>query len=748
MAEKDLKSLRFQGSDDVYKIYDEVARNGLGSLEKRVEDIEGEGIATEAYVDEAIQTVEGHIPSIEGLATEEYVNNAVETVEGKIPSVEGLATEEYVDNAIEGIDGFVESNQGSENAGKVLGINAEGNVIPVTGGSGGTSDYTDLTNKPQIGGVTLSGNKTAGDLGLLSNNFGSENADKFLAVNTDGSLKYANAPDVATLTGRVETLEEQIDDTVQSGGLEDIDDAFEVVDENGNIALKITDNGELKTSAFSSQDAIQGYERFYPHCFTGYYNSNGTVVTSNANDYLYATIYVSDLQGKIIQINNDPNETWCCFKDKNGTIIKKWNTSIKSIVVPINAHSLHLSNYLYGSAIDFYITRPKRKIPTALGYINYVDFTRPNEIVWNDIDGGKVNGTMVEGTGLTLTNGAANRVIANKVCVLNSFTMGADIVLPEPTAVKEGGTTTYTYTGKIVLGTDVTGYGSNHGSCVAFDFANKTISAFGDGNGTNHTGTPVVTGNIVNAFEDGCRNFQVKIERRQGINYCTIVCSDSGKSDTIEVGYNSGTTYGQGGCMYDRPHIYSVSGSTVFKDFWVSAVYNPKVVICGDSITQGSRNSLENVWSYKFAEYVGGGSLSAGRGSGQIPSAMNSISTLLQELHPKAIVVAIGTNGTAVPSDVNRYLYMKRMCEHFGTILILCTPWACPNRSQCDIRAGYIRTLNGQYADFNRLTKDNFKDNGSQVTSYFTSDYVHLTASGNLLTYNYMVDKFGWLKNI
>lgn len=34
------------------------------------------------------------------------------------------------------------------------------------GGSGGTSDYSDLTNKPSINGVTLSGNKTSGDLGI------------------------------------------------------------------------------------------------------------------------------------------------------------------------------------------------------------------------------------------------------------------------------------------------------------------------------------------------------------------------------------------------------------------------------------------------------------------------------------------------------------------------------------------------------------------------------------------------------
>ncbi len=33
---------------------------------------------------------------------------------------------------------------------------------------GGTTDYTDLTNKPSINSVTLSGNKTAADLSLAS----------------------------------------------------------------------------------------------------------------------------------------------------------------------------------------------------------------------------------------------------------------------------------------------------------------------------------------------------------------------------------------------------------------------------------------------------------------------------------------------------------------------------------------------------------------------------------------------------
>lgn len=53
-------------------------------------------------------------------------------------------------------------------AGQVLGLDE--NLDPVwldqTGGGGGTTNYNNLANKPQIEGVTLSGNKTAAELGL------------------------------------------------------------------------------------------------------------------------------------------------------------------------------------------------------------------------------------------------------------------------------------------------------------------------------------------------------------------------------------------------------------------------------------------------------------------------------------------------------------------------------------------------------------------------------------------------------
>lgn len=52
--------------------------------------------------------------------------------------------------------------------GENISITQSGSTMTIssTGGSGGTSDYTDLTNKPSINGITLSGDKSANDLDL------------------------------------------------------------------------------------------------------------------------------------------------------------------------------------------------------------------------------------------------------------------------------------------------------------------------------------------------------------------------------------------------------------------------------------------------------------------------------------------------------------------------------------------------------------------------------------------------------
>lgn len=84
------------------------------------------------------------------------------------------------------------------------------------GGGGGTSDYNDLSNKPQINGNTLSGNKTSSQLGITASALGAyvkpgtgiPKADLASAVQTslgkaDTALQSAPVSSVNTKTGAV-----------------------------------------------------------------------------------------------------------------------------------------------------------------------------------------------------------------------------------------------------------------------------------------------------------------------------------------------------------------------------------------------------------------------------------------------------------------------------------------------------------------------------------------------------------------
>ena len=62
------------------------------------------------------------------------------------------------------------------------------------GGGGGTSNYNDLSNKPSIGGVTLSGDKSLSDLSAVAASQGAGNAGKFLGIDNTGAVVAMSLP--------------------------------------------------------------------------------------------------------------------------------------------------------------------------------------------------------------------------------------------------------------------------------------------------------------------------------------------------------------------------------------------------------------------------------------------------------------------------------------------------------------------------------------------------------------------------
>lgn len=67
------------------------------------------------------------------------------------------------------------------------------------GGTGGTTNYEKLSNKPKLNGVTLEGNKTLDQVGVLAKNQGASNSGKYLSVGSDGNVVPADAPSGGTV---------------------------------------------------------------------------------------------------------------------------------------------------------------------------------------------------------------------------------------------------------------------------------------------------------------------------------------------------------------------------------------------------------------------------------------------------------------------------------------------------------------------------------------------------------------------
>ena len=208
------------------------------------------------------------------------------------------------------------------------------NIPTGSGGGSGTTNYTNLTNKPQINGVELSGNKTLDDLNIqpkgnyltevpseyvtetelnnkgyattaqlgnkLDKNQGSSNSGKFLSVGSDGNVALVNAPQGGGGTSEKEwtkiaeiTVQEN-DIVYEYTDLDNLTEIFIYTVGLMNISttasgLRITINDE--SSAFGAMDTQTNtgietmYQRSYFKYNGLYWEMRKTTFCNNENRY-------------------------------------------------------------------------------------------------------------------------------------------------------------------------------------------------------------------------------------------------------------------------------------------------------------------------------------------------------------------------------------------------------------------------------------------------------------------------------
>lgn len=159
------------------------------------------------------------------------------------------------------------------------------------GGGGGTSDYAQLSNKPQINNTTLIGNKSAADLGLVEAVTG-----KGLSTND-----YTNA-DKSIVDGVTSALAGKVDKVTGKGlSTNDYDDTAKAIVDGVTSALA----GKVDTSLVGSANGVAELD------------ANGRVPSSQLPSYVDDVLEYADLAhfpatgetGKIY-IAEDTNKTY------------------------------------------------------------------------------------------------------------------------------------------------------------------------------------------------------------------------------------------------------------------------------------------------------------------------------------------------------------------------------------------------------------------------------------------------------
>ena len=131
------------------------------------------------------------------------------------------------------------------------------------GGGGGTGDYADLTNKPKINNVTLSGNKTAADLGLV------KPSDITASKSGDTTTIYVNSVAIATVK----------DGTDGQDGEDGYSPSASVSKSGDTATVSITDKDGTTTATITDgQDGQDGYSP------TASVSKSGTTATVTITD--------------------------------------------------------------------------------------------------------------------------------------------------------------------------------------------------------------------------------------------------------------------------------------------------------------------------------------------------------------------------------------------------------------------------------------------------------------------------------
>jgi len=180
---------------------------------------------------------------------------------GSVPS----GYEDFITRADKLLDQVEETFPAGGTTGQVLAKKSDEDYdtewVDQSGGGGGTSDYEELENLPQIGGVTLKGNKSLSDLGAATES----------AVNEKYTKPSGGIPASDMADGVIPVLTDLIDDTAGDGDTDKVWSADKSAEELQSVLSQITNQSSINSAlltvlqhvAFTDEAGATAYNALY-----------------------------------------------------------------------------------------------------------------------------------------------------------------------------------------------------------------------------------------------------------------------------------------------------------------------------------------------------------------------------------------------------------------------------------------------------------------------------------------------------
>lgn len=213
---------------------------------------------------------------------------------------------------------------------------------------------------------------------------------------------------------------------------------------------------------------------------------------------------------------------------------------------------------------------------------------------------------------------------------------------------------------------------------------------------------------------------------------------------------NSGSYCGKG---WGSPGVICLSGQVTFKNliYNVANFKNPKAIIIGDSITEGTNMGANTEIRYRYASLIrdniyNGKALICGRGGDTSSGVIERLNTLYSLGFSAPItIITIGTNERGSVSNWKTNIdSIVALVEAHNSIPVICVPPACSSSfSAIQEMRDYILEKNYNTIRFDISTTVN-RDGKTCDTSLFT-DGVHPNKEGGIRMYNQAKIELGLL---